>query len=43
MIKTLLLEIITALHDAGFEAKAAVNNMASYNEGLYMMVKPGTM
>jgi len=33
--KTLLLEIITALHDAGFEVKAAVSGMAPCNEVLW--------
>jgi len=35
MTKPLLLETITSLHDAGFEVKAAVSDMAPCNEGLW--------
>uniref|UniRef100_A0A2S2PJV8 Transposable element P transposase n=1 Tax=Schizaphis graminum TaxID=13262 RepID=A0A2S2PJV8_SCHGA len=35
MTKTLLLSIITSLHDAGFEVKAAVSDMAPCNESLW--------
>jgi len=35
MTKPLLLEIITSLHDTGFEVKAAVSDIAPCNEGLW--------
>jgi len=35
MTNTLLIAIITSLHDAGFEVKAAVSDMAPCNEGLW--------